>query len=141
MNIIQGLFLLISCCCLLKTEFSYAGNKNQLINFHESYGVEINSISMKLDKQQHDVRIAASWDFKLNPNEKDYIDSNLVVNDIKKFLINYPNSNDYWEVINHKLGLYLLKQYPQLATISITIQIPPSTSDAYPHYSKVVIAQ
>lgn len=135
--------LYIICICLfslfiLDPIFVGANSNNALrLQTKEAYGVHLPNIRVNMNKNSYVINVDLEWGFRTNPSTNDYIDSNLIVNDMKNFLKNYPNPADYWEIINHKLGIYLLNKYPALAFITIKLQILPSKLDDYLHYSVV----
>lgn len=50
---------------------------------------------------------------------------NQITNEIKDFLTYYPNQEDYWEIVNKNLILFLSKLYPQQQQIQSTLSIEP----------------
>ncbi|XGB43291.1 MAG: hypothetical protein LVS60_05815 [Nodosilinea sp. LVE1205-7] len=65
-----------------------------------------------------------------------------VVQSLEKFLVNYPNESDYWEVMNKKLASFLLNQYPSLASIRIKIDVMPTTPRTkYERFSEVLVTR
>lgn len=108
------------------------------LNFNESYSIEIEHFNVDLDSAKRFVNVTATWKFKSNPTQNDYLDSNVVNFDIKEFLTNYPNKKtDFWEVINRKLTQHLMQKYTQIRALSIKIEVPKSKTDPYEHYSLV----
>lgn len=103
----------------------------------ESYAVKINALQVNLDNGKYIIAVDLKWSFKKNVNASDYTDSNLIVNDVKNFLSTYPDKKDFWEVINHKLALFLINKYTSLASIKTKLIIPASPLDPYPHASTV----
>ncbi|MEO0408725.1 MAG: hypothetical protein AAF289_15380 [Cyanobacteria bacterium P01_A01_bin.135] len=50
---------------------------------------------------------------------------------IQTFLAQYPNEDDYWEIVNRRLAQTLIAQYPQLTTLSLEMGVLPC--DRFPH--------
>lgn len=107
------------------------------ITYIESYNVKIPHFSVTLDNFKRDIDISATWHFKDNPTANDYIDSNLVISEIKKYLSDYPNKSDYCEVVNKKLTAHMIERFASLRSITIKIDVPPSKMDPYEHYTEV----
>lgn len=61
-----------------------------------------------------------------------------ITNEIKDFLANYPNQEDYWEIVNKNLIVFLSKLYPNQKQIQATLAIEP---DATKPFSRKSICQ
>jgi len=62
-----------------------------------------------------------------------------IVEKIQKFLEEYPNESDYWEIINKKMAGYLLEQYPSMSSVHIKIDVAPTTPRTrYERFSEVL---
>jgi hypothetical protein len=57
--------------------------------------------------------------------------------DIDKFLVNYPNEGDFWEVVNKKLVKMLLDKYPQMSSLKLEMGVQPTPSEPFPRSSIV----
>lgn len=53
------------------------------------------------------------------------------------FLTRYPNEDDYWEVVNRELAKTLLRTNPDLASVSITLEVLPTEHIPYDRASIV----
>ena len=127
--------LLIS---LLASALLCAGNTTfAAVHLQESYSIKIEKLNVNLDNGKHIVDIDAIWSFRENPEAGDYIDSNIVISDIKKFLAEYPNKSDFWEVVNRNLTKYLIEKFKNLKSMTIKIDVLASKMDTYEHYSLV----
>jgi len=73
--------------------------------------------------------------------ESKYPDFRAIAKDIEDFLNNYPNKTDYWEIVNKKLTLLVLKKYPMLSSITSEIQVSPSQKVSYLRSSIVTRSQ
>lgn len=54
-----------------------------------------------------------------------------MANEIKDFLANYPNQEDYWEIVNKKLVLFLSKLYPNQNKIQTILSIEPDSNKPF----------
>jgi hypothetical protein len=67
----------------------------------------------------------------------DYPDFRVLLKDVEEFLNKYPNKVDYWEVLNSKLTLMLLRKYSVLSSVTSEIMVSPSRLDPYSRSSIV----
>jgi hypothetical protein len=72
-----------------------------------------------------------------NATKADYPDFRAVAKDIEKFLTDYPNEEDYWEIVNKALTAQLLKEYSSLAMITCAITLDPVPRVPYTRTSRV----
>jgi hypothetical protein len=54
-----------------------------------------------------------------------------MANEIKDFLANYPNQEDYWEIVNKKLIVFLSRLYPTQNKIQTIISIEPDSNKPF----------
>ncbi|MBW4574730.1 MAG: hypothetical protein KME08_05540 [Aphanothece sp. CMT-3BRIN-NPC111] len=72
--------------------------------------------------------------YRLTPEaiaQKDYPDFVPIRKDIDKFLVNYPNETDYWEIVNRNLVKYLLDKYPQMSSLSLELGVMPTPQEPF----------
>jgi len=60
-----------------------------------------------------------------------------ISSEISHFLRNYPNEDDYWEIINRELSETLLQDYPELSSVSIMLEVLPTERLPYTRASIV----
>lgn len=60
-----------------------------------------------------------------------------IYSEISHFLRNYPNEDDYWEIINRELSETLLQDYPELSSVSIMIEVLPTERLPYTRASMI----
>ncbi|MCE2699383.1 MAG: hypothetical protein PX483_19115 [Nostocales cyanobacterium LE14-WE4] len=78
--------------------------------------------------------------YRLTPeaiSQNAYPDFVPIRKDIDKFLTNYPNDGDFWEIINKKLVQFLLDKYPQMASLSVELGVFPTPGEPFPRSSIV----
>ncbi len=51
--------------------------------------------------------------------------------EIGNYLTNYPNNNDYWEIVNKNLVKRLLDKYPQMSSLSIELGVMPTANKPF----------
>ncbi|MFB2921790.1 MULTISPECIES: hypothetical protein [Aerosakkonema] len=72
--------------------------------------------------------------YRLTPDaiaQQNYPDFIPIRKDIDKFLVNYPNETDYWEIVNRNLVQFLLDKYPQMSSLSVEINVMPTPQEAF----------
>ncbi len=100
---------------LLSGEFSFL-----IEDFKINHQSELNNLNIKV-----------RYRYENGISESKYPDFRAILKDIEDFLNNYPNKIDYWEILNKKLTMMLLKKYPMLASITSEIQVSPSQTVPY----------
>jgi len=110
---------------LLAEEFSFL-----IEDFKINHQSELNNLNIKV-RLRYENRIS----------ESKYPDFRAIAKDIEEFLNNYPNKTDYWEILNKKLTLLVLKKYRMLSSITTEIQVSPSPKVSYLRSSIVTRSQ
>jgi hypothetical protein len=100
---------------LLSEEFSFL-----IADFKMNHQSEVNNLNIK-------VRLL----YESGISESKYPDFRAILKDIEGFLSNYPNKVDYWEILNKKLTLLVLRKYPTIENITSEIQVSPSQKVGY----------
>jgi hypothetical protein len=87
----------------------------------------------KIDHQgeNNQLNITISYRYKAHLSNEDYPDFTLIAGDIKTLLTNYPNEEDYWEIVNKKITSMVLNKYPTLTRITSQLEVSPSRNDPY----------
>ena len=124
---------------------AYPQSQDTKISQHSSAGSLTEEFSFsikdfKVDHQnEHNVlNIAVTMRYVPNVSNTDYPDYRAVAKDIETFLTNYPNEQDYWEIVNKALAAMLLKKYPPLAMITSEITVDPVQNSPYTRSSRVI---
>jgi hypothetical protein len=60
-----------------------------------------------------------------------YPDFRDIASSIQDYLTNYPNKQEYWEVINKGLVLMVIGDYPALASVTSELEVMPTSTDDY----------
>ena len=109
----------------LSEEFSFL-----IEDFKMNHQFEVNNLNIK-------VRLRYENDI----SDGKYPDFRTIAKDIEDFLNNYPNKVDYWEILNKKLTLLVLRKYPMIENITSEIQVSPSEKVSYLRSSIVARSQ
>jgi hypothetical protein len=109
-----------------------ASSKDENVdNVTEEFSFLIQDFKMNHQSELNNLNIKVQYCYANGISESDYPDFRVILKDIEDFLNNYPNKVDYWEILNKKLTLMLLKKYPMLESITSEIQVSSSQKVAY----------
>ena len=93
----------------------------------------------KIDHQGENNVLNISISFRYIPNitKAQYPDFRWLAKDVETLLSNYPNKDDYWEIVNKQVTALLLKKYPTLASVTCELKVDPSPNVPYSRSSRV----
>jgi hypothetical protein len=103
----------------------------------EEFSFLIKDFKVQHQTQDVTLNISILLRYKSNVSNTEYLDFRLVAKDIEELLANYPNEQDYWEIVNKKLTLMVLAKYPVVAKIISRIDVSPTTKVLYSRSSIV----
>lgn len=104
--------------------------------------VEEFSFSLKDFKIDHQgennvLNISISFRYAANITKSEYPDFRWLAKDVETLLNNYPNEDDYWEIVNKQVTALLLKKYPALASVTCELKVDPTRNVPYTRSSRV----
>ena len=93
----------------------------------------------KIDQQGENnvLNISISIRYKPNITKSEYPDFRWLAKDVETLLSNYPNEDDYWEIVNKQVTALLLKKYPALVSVTCELKVDPSRNVPYSRASRV----
>jgi hypothetical protein len=97
----------------------------------EEFSFLIKDFKIDHHGERNNLNITIWYRYKANLSNSEYPDFMLIAKDIETLLTNYPNDEDYWEILNKKITLMVLEKYPAIAKINSQLQVSPSTKDPY----------
>ncbi len=89
----------------------------------------------------HNININVQYQYVKGIENGQYPDFLKLEQDIKQFLVNYPNETDFWEIINKELAKMLLVKYPQISSITLKIHVQPDVKVTRPRSSTVTLTR
>ena len=94
----------------------------------------------KIDHQgeTNTLNISISYRYVPGITKAEYPDFRLLAKDVENLLNNYPNEDDYWEIVNKNVTSLLMKKYPALASITCEVRADPTRLDPYTRSSRVI---
>ena len=105
---------------------SSASEYKSLDSLTEEFSFLIQDFKMNHQSDINNLNIKVRYCYETGISDNKYPDFQLIVKDIQDFLENYPDEIGYWEIVNKKLTLMVLKKYPVLSSITSEIQVSPS---------------
>ena len=103
----------------------------------EEFSFLIRDFKMDHQTQTNNLNISISYRYVNKATKSDYPDFRWLAKDIESFLTDYPNDDDYWEIVNKQITSMLLKKYSGLASITSEIRVDPSPQVQYTRTSRV----
>ena len=97
----------------------------------EQFSFSLNDFKMDHQGENNNLNITISYRYKDQVSNAEYPDFRVILKDVEGLLTNYPNRDDYWEIVNKKITLTILEKYPAVAQITSHIQVSPSPNVPY----------
>ena len=97
----------------------------------EQFSFSINDFKMDHQGENNNLNITIRYRYKGLIAKAEYPDFTLIARDIETLLADYPNKEDYWEIVNKRITLMVLEKYPAVTKVTSQIQVSPSPKTAY----------
>jgi len=97
----------------------------------EEFSILLKDFKIEHQGENNNLNITIQYRYRVNISGAEYPDFRSVAKDVETFLTNYPNENDYWEILNKKITLLVLDKYPPITKVSCQIQVSPSALVPY----------
>jgi hypothetical protein len=141
-SLLVTLFLIVSILPATYSQTSSSKNKfqhrQQSNSLTEEFSFVIKDFKVEHQSEHNVLNIAVTMRYIPNVRDTDYPDYRAVAKDIETFLSNYPNEQDYWEIVNKAVTSMLLKKYSSLAMITSEISVEPVPNSPYTRSSRVI---
>lgn len=69
----------------------------------EEFSFLIKDFKIEHQGETNNLNITIKYHYRVNISDSEYPDFRLVAKDIERFLTDYPNEKDYWEIFNKKI--------------------------------------
>jgi hypothetical protein len=119
---------------VLLASFSTAYSQSSLT---EDFSFQIKDFKMDHQTQTNNLNIYISYRYVTNIKKSDYPDFRWLAKDVETLLSNYPNKDDYWEIVNKRITSILLNKYRGLTSVTCEIKVDPSSLIPYTRISRV----
>ena len=83
------------------------------------------------------LNVSVRYSYKTGIRNDEYPDFRLLARACEDFLRDYPDKKAFWEVLNKDLTVAVMEQFPALASITVEIQVSPTSAIPYPRSSTV----
>ena len=103
----------------------------------EEFSFLLKDFRMDHQGQANNLNISISYRYAANIRKTDYPDFRWLAKDVETLLTNYPNEEDYWEIVNKQITALLLKKYPGVVAVTCEIKVDPSSVVPYTRSSRV----
>ena len=103
----------------------------------EEFSFQIKDFRMDHQTQTNNLNISISYRYTTNIQKADYPDFRWLAKDVETLLSNYPNKDDYWEIVNKQITSILLNKYPGITSITSDLKVDPSSLIPYTRSSRV----
>jgi hypothetical protein len=124
---LAGVFVLVLAC-------SSAAYSQALV---EEFSFTIKDFRMDHQTQSNNLNISISYRYIANIQKSEYPDFRWLAKDVESLLANYPNKDDYWEIVNKQITSLLLNKYPGIASVTCDLKVDPSSLVPYTRSSRV----
>ena len=83
------------------------------------------------------LNVSVRYSYKAGIRNDEYPDFRLLARACEDFLRDYPDKKAFWEVLNKELTAAVMERFPALASITVEIQVSPTSAIPYPRASTV----
>ena len=92
----------------------------------EEFSFLLKDFRVEHQGETNNLNITIQYRYRVNISDSEYPDFRPVAKDIEMLLTQYPNEDDYWEILNKKITLLVLDKYPLITKVTCQIQVSPS---------------
>ena len=103
----------------------------------EEFSFLIKDLKTDHQTERHNLNISISYRYVSNIANSEYPDFRWLAKDVETLLTNYPNENDYWEIVNKRITSLLLGKYPSITSVTCELKVDPSSLVPYTRSSRV----
>jgi hypothetical protein len=123
--------LLLSCPIIAQSSERLLPKQTYADLVTEQFSFLIKEFKMNHQGETNNLNITIRYRYVAKLSDSKYPDFRLIARDIETFLTNYPNENDYWEVLNKKITLLVLDKNSSMVKVTSQLQVSPSSLDPY----------
>jgi hypothetical protein len=103
----------------------------------EEFSFSLKDFKIDHQGEANNLNISISYRYVANIRRSEYPDFRWLAKDVETLLTNYPNEDDYWEIVNKEVTALLLKKYPALTSVTCELKVDPSRNVPYSRLSRV----
>ena len=132
--LLSGLSVPLAYSQSVKTVQHKPEQASQLI---EQFSFSLPDFKMDHQGEINKLNISISYRYVVKIANSEYPDFRWLAKDVETLLNNYPNKEDYWEIVNKNLTSLLLKKYPAITSVTSELEVAPSRVVPYSRSSRV----
>ena len=136
-SIVIFVFLLVS-SSVVYSQTASAPRNGSLV---EEFSFSLKDFKIDHQGEKNNLNIAISYRYVANITKSEYPDFRWLAKDVETLLTNYPNEDDYWEIVNKRITSMLLTKYPAIASVTCEMGVEPSPKVPYTRSSRVTRKQ
>jgi hypothetical protein len=103
----------------------------------EEFSFALKDFKIDHQTETNTLNISISYRYVANIANSEYPDFRWLAKDVETLLTNYPNEDDYWEIVNKRITSMLLTKYPAIASVTCEMRVEPSPKVPYTRSSRV----
>ena len=103
----------------------------------EEFSFLLKDFKMVHQGDTNNLNISISYRYATGITKAEYPDFRWLAKDVETLLANYPNKDDYWEIVNKEITALLLTKYPAITSIACDLKVDPTTLVPYTRSSRV----
>ena len=103
----------------------------------EEFSFSLKDFKIDHQGETNNLNVSISYRYIANITKSEYPDFRWLAKDVESLLTNYPNEDDYWEIVNKQVTSLLLKKYPALMSVTCELKVDPSRNVPYSRSSRV----
>jgi len=103
----------------------------------EEFSFTLKDFKIDHQTETNTLNISISYRYVRNITNSEYPDFRWLAKDAETLLTNYPNEDDYWEIVNKRITSLLITKYPALASVTCEMRVEPSPKVPYTRASRV----
>lgn len=107
----------------------------------EEFSFTLKDFKIHHQTETNTLNISISYRYVANIANSEYPDFRWLAKDVETLLTNYPNEDDYWEIVNKRITSLLMTKYPALASVTCEMRVEPSPKVPYTRSSRVTRAR
>ena len=114
-------------------------SREDLGAFIEDFSFQIKDFKMNHQSEINNLNIVIRYRYVAGIPDTKYPDFRSIAKDVENLLTHYPNDSDYWEIVNKNLTTMVLKNFPEITSVTCEIQVSPSPLVPYSRSSVVTL--
>jgi hypothetical protein len=139
-NIVKFTFALKVTFVIVAGLIIIASPKVSALTVKETFGFKLSNVSFDHFWRKSQINeVVVSLQYKKGILNSEYPNIVEVEGFLRSYLKEYPQQDDYWEIVNKNLSIALLNKFKMIDKITIFMTMPAGGNTPYPRVSEVTI--